>query len=242
LLTEAVMRSAQSLGAELACPARFIAAAVAADGCHVRYAIGALERECHATVLVNAAGPWVNEVVAAITPPPPTVPINLVQGSHIVLPAAATAFTGDNFYYVESPRDGRAVFIMPREGRLVVGTTETRFRGNPDNVQPHPAEETYLLSVLRHYFPDLKHLTRRDLLGSWAGLRVLPGGGAHAFHKSRETILQCDRPAKPRVLTIYGGKLTTYRTTAAKVLTRIESSLPDVAAVAATAELPLTLD
>jgi len=70
---------------------------------------------------------------------------------------------------------------------------------------------------------------------------VLPGGGGHAFHRSRETILQTDRPDQPRVLTVYGGKLTTYRTTAAKVVERIRTSLPSQPAVASTSELPLSL-
>jgi glycerol-3-phosphate dehydrogenase len=241
LLTEAVMRSAQSLGAKLHCPARFIGADIHEQGCSVRYRIGELEQSVEATVLVNATGPWVNETVRLVDPVPVIVPVELVQGTHIVLSGDQTGFSGEYFYYVESPRDGRAVFIMPRDGNLVVGTTETRYRASPGQVQPLPGEELYLLGVLHHYFPELSGLGRADLLGSWAGLRVLPGGKGHAFHRSRETILQSDRHAKPRVLSIYGGKLTTYRTTAEKVIEQISGSLPARKPVAKTSELPLSI-
>ncbi len=147
--------------------------------------------------------------------------------------------SGKFFYYVESRRDGRAIFIMPRNDELLIGTTETRYREKPDHVRPVSCEETYLLSVLRHYFPAVGKLSRADLSGSWAGLRVLPAGEGHAFHRSRETILQSDRHERPRVLTIYGGKLTSYRATAEKVIERIRPSLPARTPVASTRKLPL---
>ncbi len=237
LLTEAVMRSAQSLGAELACPARLVGADVHAKGVTVKYKTGDWERSCEASVLVNAAGPWVNEVVAAVNPAIANVPVELVQGAHIVVPGTMQ----ERFYYVESPRDGRAVFVMPRDGTIMVGTTETRYRGNPDDVHALPTEESYLLRVLGHYFPDYSNLKRSDLLASWAGCRVLPAGQGHAFHKSRETILHPDQPDPLRVLSIYGGKLTSYRATAKKVIERIAGSLPARERRADTAELPLSL-
>jgi glycerol-3-phosphate dehydrogenase len=236
LLTEAVMRSAQSLEAELACPAQFVGADVNSDSVAVRYKTGDWERSCSAGVLVNATGPWANKVLAEITPTVSPIPVELVQGAHIVVPGTM----GEHFYYVESPRDGRAVFVMPREGALLIGTTETRFKGDPDNVHALPAEESYLLSVLGHYFPDYR-LTRGELITSWAGCRVLPAGAGHAFHRSRETILHPDDSQNVRLLTIYGGKLTTYRATALKVIERIAPSLPERKRRGDTAELPLSL-
>jgi len=240
LLTKAVMRSAQSLGAELACPAQFCGAALSATGCHVKYRTDEQEQSCTARVLVNAAGPWVNDVVQLINPQQAGIPVELVQGTHIVLPDSAVKMSGNYFFYVESVRDGRAIFIMPRDGGLMIGTTETRYRKNPDQVCPLPAEESYLLGVLHHYFPSLGHLNRTDLAGAWAGVRVLPGGAGHAFHRSRETILHPDRRDRPRVLTIYGGKLTSYRATAEKVIERIRPSLPDKSPLASTRELLLS--
>ncbi len=202
----------------------------------VAYRLPKAECSCHARVLVNAGGPWANEVLTRVTPRQARVPVELVQGTHIEVPGEL----GDDFWYVESPRDGRAVFVMPRNGRIMIGTTETRYRRTPDNVRPLPAEESYLLNVAGHYFPQFAHLRRSDIAASWAGLRVLPGGQGHAFHRSRETILHVDRQYKPRVLTVYGGKLTSYRATAEKVAARIAESLPARHPVADTRKLPLT--
>lgn len=235
LLTRAVMQSAEGLGAELQCPAHFWGADLHTTGCQVHYRVDGREHSCSARVLVNAAGPWVNDVARLVQPDTERLAVQLVQGTHIEVPGQM----GGQFYYLESPRDGRAVFVMPRDGRIIIGTTETLFRGNPDYVSPHRTEETYLLGVLRHYFPEFGHLCHADLLASWAGLRVLPSGEGHAFHRSRETILHTDRINRPRVLSIYGGKLTSYRATAEKVVERLSAVLPVKQARASTRELPL---
>jgi glycerol-3-phosphate dehydrogenase len=236
-LTRAVMRSAQSLGAELRAPAEFVAAELNEDGAIVQYRDGAREGECAASVLVNAAGPWAAEVSDRIRPAIGVPAIELMQGAHLIVPGTPTR----GIYYVESPRDGRAVFVMPWHGRTLVGTTETRFHGDPDHVRPLAAERHYLLSVLRHYFPLYSALEMREL-DSFAGLRVLPAGRGHAFHRSRETLLMADRPRRPRVIGIYGGKLTGWRATAATVMKRVEGALPDTRRVADTARLRLQPD
>jgi len=235
-LTRAVMRSAESLGARLSCPAELTAAELTGNAVDISYRVGDAEQSCRARVLINAAGPWANVVLERVLPIQPTVPIELVQGTHIEVPGSMS----DDFYYVESPRDGRAVFVMPRDGRIIIGTTEKRFHRNPDDVAPLPGEEGYLLRVAGHYFPALSGLRRQDLLDSWAGLRVLPGGEGHAFHRSRETVLHTDRHDKPQVLTVYGGKLTSYRATAEKVAERVSESMPSRKRIARTSELPLT--
>ena len=144
------------------------------------------------------------------------------QGAHIVLPGTIER----GIYYLESPRDGRALFVMPWRGQLMVGTTETRFHGDPGDVQASQAEIHYLLGVLGHYFPRYRAITPDDIASSFAGLRVLPGGAGHAFHRPRETMLVPDRTPRPRVLSIYGGKLTTYRAVAQRALQQIAPSLP----------------
>lgn len=220
-LTRAVMRSAVTLGAELAAPAEFLAAELNADGAIVRYAHAAAEVECATSVLVNAGGPWAAEVADRITPAIGVPALELVQGTHIVVPGSPER----GIYYVESPRDGRAIFVMPWGGRTLVGTTETRFHGDPDQVHPLASERHYLLSVLRHYFPRYAPLELR-VPEAFAGLRVLPAGRGHAFHRSRETLLMPDRRQRPRVLSIYGGKLTGWRATAERAMRRIAGSLP----------------
>ena len=223
LLTRAVVQSAVSLGAELAMPASFTGAALNDGGVTVTYSQGAQALQCSARVLVNAAGPWAPRVAGFIQPAIPIPDVDLVQGTHIVLPFKVMA----GIYYVESPTDGRAVFVMPWNGGTLIGTTETPYRGDPDMVQPLPEEEEYLLAVARHYFPAFRHLTREHITQRFAGLRVLPAATQAAFDRSRETIFSTDREPKPRVLGIYGGKLTGWRAAAAHVLERIGTSLPD---------------
>ena len=122
----------------------------------------------------------------------------------------------------------------------MVGTTETRFRGDPARVAPTHAEIHYLLGVLKHYFPRFRDHAHDALADSFAGIRVLPGGGGHTFHRSRETLLVADRPRKPRVLSIYGGKLTTWRAVSERALERVAASLPRHSARARTDQLPLS--
>jgi len=221
-LTAAVLRSAEQLGALLYCPARFEAAALADDGVVVRYTAGERIEEIHARVLVNAAGPWAEALARRVAPAIAVPALECVQGAHILLRASLER----GIYYLESPRDGRAVFAMPWKGQMLVGTTENRFRGDPAHVAASAAEIHYLLGVLKHYFPRWRAFAAGDLIGSFAGLRVLPGGAGHAFHRSRETQLVLDRPARPRVLSIYGGKLTTWRAVSQRALRLIAASLP----------------
>jgi glycerol-3-phosphate dehydrogenase len=229
-LTRAVVKSALELGAELAMPARFTRAVLSEDGVMVSYAMSASSVEVKARVLINAAGPWATQVARTVEPAIAVPDVDLVQGTHIVIPHPVTA----GIYYVESPTDGRAVFVMPWARGTLIGTTETPYRGDPDQVQPLPEEEEYLLAVVRHYFPALNALTRDDITERFAGLRVLPAATQAAFDRSRETIFTTDRDARPRVLSIYGGKLTGWRAAAAHVMLRISPSLPAAAAQAET--------
>jgi glycerol-3-phosphate dehydrogenase len=158
--------------------------------------------------------------------------VDLVQGAHIILGGE----TRRGIYYVEAPGDRRAVFVMPWKGHTLVGTTETPYHGDPGAAQAQPGEISYLMETFRHYFPG------RDapLLDSFAGLRVLPHGASPVFHRSRETLLHPDDPQHPRLITIYGGKLTGYRATAAKVMRLLKKSLPARVALADTAQVVLT--
>src|ERR1035441_9047448 len=174
-------------------------------------------------------------VAGAVRPAIPIPDVDLVQGTHIVLPFAVSA----GIYYVESPTDGRAVFVMPWQGATLVGTTETPYVGDPDQVRPLPEEEDYLLAVAAHYFPAVRGMTRQHIVQRFAGLRVLPAASKMAFHRSRETIFSTDRDPQPRVLGIYGGKLTGWRASAAQVVSRIVPSLGPRPRRAATDQLIL---
>jgi glycerol-3-phosphate dehydrogenase len=222
LLTRAVVKSAVTLGAEVAMPARYSRAILADDGVLVSYSASGATLQCKGRVLVNAAGPWAMQAARLVEPAIPIPNVDLVQGTHIVIPHPLAA----GIYYVESPTDGRAVFVMPWGGATLIGTTETPYRGDPDDVHPLAAEEEYLLAVVRYYFPALGSLTRDDISERFAGLRVLPAATQAAFDRSRETIFTTDRDVRPRVLCIYGGKLTGWRAAADHVMQRISPSLP----------------
>ena len=217
-LTHAVLRSATSQGADVIYPTRFLSAAKGDDCYQVDYQHHDQHQQCEATVLINAAGPWINLVRDGISPLPPQMEIELVQGAHLVLDRKFS----DGVIYVEAPSDGRAVFIMPWKEGALVGTTETVFRGLPDDVRIQEAEVAYLEETLEHYFPG----HGGSVTNSFAGLRVLPADKTSPFGRSRETTLLTERPDRPTYVGIYGGKLTAYRATAEKVVRLIRSSLP----------------
>lgn len=231
-LTRAVMASAQSLGAELALPAQFLAAQVDAEGCSVQYRQHERQHECRARVVINASGAWATDVLARFTPQPPMPAIERVRGSHIVLPGRLH----QGVYYLEAPADQRAVFAMPYGDDTLLGTTEITHSGNVDAVQASAEECAYLRAVAEHYFDRWRGVAP---LTSFAGLRVLPAADGGAFHRSRETLLLADDPRRPRVLSVLGGKLTTYRATAEKVMRRLAPQLPQRTARADTRVLML---
>jgi len=236
-LTRAVIGSALALGAELTMPAALTLAELTDHGVLVHYREGEQEHSVHTNILVNAAGPWVNRVLACITPAVAPRTIELVQGAHVIVPGKLA----HGCYYMEAPSDGRAVFALPWGEHTLVGTTESRFPGDdPAEVAPLPEEVDYLLATLAHYFPARRGLTRDDLVGSFAGLRVLPGDGGAAFSRPRDTIFHTDREQQPRVLSIYGGKLTAYRATAEKVMHLLAPHLPARTARADTRALRLS--
>ena len=190
------------------------------------------ERIVHCRFLVNAAGPWANQMARRITPEPGHLKVDLVQGTHLLLDKKIS----ERCFYLESPSDGRAVFVLPWYDTTLLGTTETGFDGDPDQVLPTTTERDYLLGILKHYFPDYDG----RVCGEMAGLRVLPKA-AEGFHqRSREV----EFVENSHYLAIYGGKLTGYRATAEKVLARIEKKLGPASAGQRgdTRRLPLTAD
>ena len=233
-LTRAVMHSAQTLGAELRLPASVQRVECHTRGATVQYQMAQESLQCECLAVVNAAGPWVNQVLQKVTPVSPQLAMDLVQGTHILVPGVLI----QGLYYLEAPRDRRAVFVMPWRGKTLVGTTETIYRGDPAQVQPRQDEIDYLWETLAHYFPRYRG-GEHQVLDAFAGLRVLPAQSDSPFSRSRETILHPDRADKPRLLTIYGGKLTAYRATAAAVMARLRPSLPAHEAIADTANLAL---
>ena len=231
-LTAAVLRSALSLGAEALIPARFIAAEVQGTQVHIEYEYQGQQHTVTASVLMNCSGPWALDVLARITPGHTLPAVDLVQGSHLLLPPLL-----QQYFYLEAPQDKRAVFVLPWKQQLLIGTTETIHHGPPEGARCLDSEKAYLLATLKHYFPAL------DLSGvpvaGFAGLRVLPRSEKSAFFRPREVLLDVDNAECPRVLSLMGGKLTTYRPTAQMALDRVRAALPERQARGDTAQLPL---
>ncbi len=211
-LTEAVMHSALSLGAIKRCPAEFTSSVFENDNYRVSYRENGEFKAFACRALINAAGPWANEILKKVTPATSILNMDLVQGTHIIIEGE----TRQGVYYLEAPRDRRAVFVMPWQGNTMVGTTENDFEGDPAEVHALEDEVEYLLETFRHYFPH----RQTKLVGQFAGLRVLPHATGAAFSRSRDTTLHTD-PLCPGLFTVYGGKLTGYRATAEKLIKQL---------------------
>ena len=237
-LTRSVLQSARTLGADVITGAEFRQARLDSGEVKVGYQKNGQSTTVAARVLVNAAGSWVNHVLQRVQQPSGAAmelyAMDLVQGTHIVVPGQIS-----HPYYLEAPQDGRAVFVLPWKNNIMVGTTELNYHGDPADVRPTEAEIDYLLEIYNHYFK--RELASADVIEAFAGLRVLPAGGGNASSKSRETHFHEDDPARPRVVSIYGGKLTSYRATAEKLLRRIKNVLPETTPVADTRSLEIPI-
>ncbi|MBD3868867.1 MAG: glycerol-3-phosphate dehydrogenase/oxidase [Acidobacteria bacterium] len=230
-LTQAIGRSAANLGAAIREHTEFLSATAVRGGFKVRFRTieGEGEEECR--TLVNAAGPWVNRVLEKVDPAQPRIGIDLVQGTHLVLQDGPSM----GVYYTEALSDRRGIFLMPWKGHGLLGTTEKVFTGHPDGTKPSRDEVDYLLENVAHYFPNLD----ATVIESWSGLRVLLRGQGDLFRRPREMVLLPGAGKPPRLVTLYGGKLTGYRASALKALKQLSPVLPTVPPRADTAELPL---
>ncbi len=227
-LTQAVMNSAVQMGAEILTHCSGQTIKRIQHGWEVHLSNG---RVVQTSVLVNAAGSWVNQVLQSISPSTKTLAISLVKGSHIILPQEQ-----ETFVYSEAA-DGRAVFIMPWKGQTMVGTTEVDTTDFKHPV-PNTDEISYLLNTYHRHYPS-RAFSKKDVVDCFAGVRVLPGGSGSFTGRAREVRLLCDDSEHTRLLTIYGGKLTTYRHTAERVMQLLLPVLPPPTVKLDTADIHL---
>ncbi|KEK29515.1 FAD-dependent glycerol-3-phosphate dehydrogenase, family protein [Shewanella xiamenensis] len=222
LLTQAVARSAQALGAHIYAEAEFLQLN------HLREHIELSFRHCDqvqqidAKLVINAAGPWVNQVLANVEPPLAGVEIDWVQGAHLLLDLPAP----EGILYLESCFDKRVIFVMPWYGQMLIGTTETVLTSIDTPPRVTESETQYLLGIYRHYFPlspSIEEL-KAKIVQTYCGVRVLPKQASSAFERPRDTLMQTS-VSHPRLLSLYGGKLTTFRSTSAEVIEWIEQKL-----------------
>jgi len=166
------------------------------------------EVEVGARVVINAAGPWVDRVLSTVNRETARV-MGGTKGSHIV----TAAFEGapDSAFYVEAEQDGRPFFIIPWNGQYLIGTTDTRYRGDPGDARPDDDEIDYLLHEVNRVFPAAA-VGRADIHYAYAGVRPLPrqtAGPESAI--TRKHIILRHRKLARGLISIIGGKITTYR-------------------------------
>ena len=190
--------------------------------------------ECHARALVNAAGPWVGAVQGLVTGSNQPARLRLVKGSHIVL---LRLYDHDHAYIFQNA-DGRIIFAIPYERDFtLIGTTDED-HANPDEPpQISECEIAYLCAAASGYFR--KPVRHEDIVWTYSGLRPLYDDGASkAQEATRDYVLKLDAPAgQAPLLTIFGGKITTYRKLAEAALTELRLK-PEKAGWTARAALP----
>jgi glycerol-3-phosphate dehydrogenase len=203
---------------------------VVEDGrvCGVRYGDG---QELRARVVLNASGPWVQQL-ASRQPLAEAVRPRLVRGSHVV----TRPLTRGHALLLSSARDGRVFFVMPFKGRSLIGTTEVDHAGDPGEATASPEEIAYLIEETNLRFREAA-LTPDDVLFSFAGVRALdPRDDTSAGKVTREAMVFDDAPG---LISILGGKYTTYRAVAERVTDRIQRELGLRRTACRTAEEPL---
>lgn len=173
--------------------------------------------------LVNAAGPWVEKVLTGTVGATAKARIRLVQGSHIVLPRL---FEHDRAYMFQNP-DGRIVFAIPYlDDYTLVGTTDRDFSGDPGAAHATDEEVTYLCDAVNRNFA--KPISPKDVAWRFSGLRPLYDDGANeAKAATRDFVFELDEcDGGAALLSIFGGKITTYRRLAEQALARLQPFLP----------------
>ena len=175
-----------------------------------------------ARALVNAGGPWVEDVLTRRAGVNAKAHVRLVQGSHIVVPRL---YDHDRAYTFQNG-DGRIVFVIPfREDFTLIGTTDRDYEGDPSKVKASPEEIAYLCQSVNDYFA--KPVKPEDVVWAYAGVRPLYDDGAsEAKAATRDYVFEFDAPGGLPLLSIFGGKITTYRRLSEEALERLEKYLP----------------
>lgn len=160
-----------------------------------------------AKMVVNAAGPWVNDVARLVAPDAPAHKIRWVKGSHIIVPRL---YQGEHAYILQSG-DKRIVFAIPYEKKYtLIGTTEEDYTGDLDQASISEAEVNYLCTTVSEYF---RHsVTPDDIEWTYSGIRpLLDDGAAEARAVTRDYVLAMQEHKNLPILSVYGGKITTAR-------------------------------
>lgn len=177
-------------------------------------------REVKARCLVNAAGPWAGRFLHTAASAPPQRALRLIKGSHIVVPRL---FEHPYAYIFQHP-DGRIVFAIPYERQFtLIGTTDLDFQGDLDKVAIGADEIAYLCELTNRYFA--KPVSAADVVWSYSGVRPLvQDAAASAAASTRDFRLDTDTAGAP-LLSVFGGKITTFRKLAEEAVDWIAPTL-----------------
>jgi len=179
-------------------------------------------RTVRARALVNAAGPWVREMIAKRTGVTVDKSVRLVKGSHIVVPKM---FEGDHAYIFQND-DRRIVFAIPYERDFtLIGTTDLDYSGDPGAVAISQDEITYMCRAVSRYFA--KPVRESDVVWTYSGVRPLfDDASGNASAVTRDYVLEMDEPAgEAPMLSIFGGKITTFRRLAEEATEKLGKAL-----------------
>ena len=176
-----------------------------------------------ARCLVNAGGPWVEDIVKGVARLNSSEGIRLVQGSHIV---TKRLFDHDKCYFFQG-EDGRIIFAIPYETDFtLIGTTDKEYTGNPSDAACSDEEADYLVAFANQYLKQ--DITRDDVVWTYSGVRPLYDDGAmSATAATRDYVLSLDTSGAP-ILSIFGGKITTYRKLAEGVMAKLKGVFRDM--------------
>jgi glycerol-3-phosphate dehydrogenase len=186
--------------------------------------IGGEKRTIRAKALVNAAGPWVMDVLDRVAGDRIKGAVRLVKGSHIIVPKVHSQ---GHAYILQNP-DKRVVFVIPYEGSYsLIGTTDVAVPSVEAAAKITPEETRYLLEAANRFLA--KPLTEADVVSSYAGVRPLYDDGSHdPSQVTRDYVLRLDHEARRApLLTIFGGKITTYRRLAEEALEKLLPFFPE---------------
>jgi glycerol-3-phosphate dehydrogenase len=188
--------------------------------------------------IINVAGPWVDTVLIDSGLENESPLLGGTRGSHIVVHRGADQLDGTAIYY-EAQSDGRAIFVVPWNGHLLIGTTDQRYTGDLDDVRPDGSEIDYLLEETNRLLPDLA-LTKADVLFAYAGIRPLPAttAGSEAGITRRHIVVD-HAPRHHGLYSVIGGKLTTHRSLAEHAVDQIMAQLDRSSIRSKTADIPL---
>jgi glycerol-3-phosphate dehydrogenase len=214
-------RDAEARGARILTRTRVVSAERRGDLWHITTEGPTGTETHHARALVNAGGPWVEDVIRNVARINSSEGVRLVRGSHIV---TRKLFDHDRCYFFQGT-DGRIIFAIPYEQDFtLIGTTDKDHQSAPKDARCTEEERDYLLAFASQYFA--KPVTQDDVVWTYSGVRPLYNDGAKsATAATRDYVLSLDENGAP-LLNVFGGKITTYRRLAESALAKLTPFFP----------------